>query len=82
MMTHFITIDELEREISYLREQNQKLIKELAQVVEENSDLREERATERQRLREILERGEREKCQNRSDWRGQHGDEDDQLCLN
>lgn len=47
IMAYFITIDELEQEIMYLREQNQKLLKELSRVVEENSDLREERATER-----------------------------------
>lgn len=41
-MTHFLNIEDLEREILYLQEQNRKLIQELSQVVKENHRLREE----------------------------------------
>lgn len=83
-MAHSITIDELEQEILYLREQNQKLLKELSRVVEENSDLREERATERKRLKEILEGPEVAygPNQNQREGRRPHGEEDDHFCLN
>lgn len=81
-MTHFVTIDELEKEISYLREQNQKLIKELAQVVEENSDLREERAREHRRLKDILEDPAAEEKSARGEAQRQNGGESDQFCLN
>jgi regulator of replication initiation timing len=47
-MAHLFNIDELEQEISYLREQNQKLIKELSRTVQENIALREELSFERQ----------------------------------
>ena len=82
-MTHFITIDELEKEIVYLREQNQKLINELSQVVEENYGFREELALERRRLDQILvEAGEKdpnENSPNRKIGRGRGGD---LFCLN
>lgn len=41
-MVNFLNIEQLEREILYLQEQNRKLIKELSQVVKENHRLREE----------------------------------------
>ncbi|MDR4493476.1 MAG: hypothetical protein AB7P17_00315 [Nitrospirales bacterium] len=41
-MTHFLNFEELEKEILYLQEQNQKLIQELSEVVKENHRLREE----------------------------------------
>lgn len=40
-MSTLITIDELEHEVLYLREQNQKILRELSKVIEENSVLRE-----------------------------------------
>lgn len=46
-MSHMFTVDELEKEILYLREQNQKLIKELSALVKENTALRDELALER-----------------------------------
>lgn len=39
-MSTLITIDELEREVLYLREQNQKILRELSTVIEDNSVLR------------------------------------------
>ncbi len=81
-MTHFVTIDELENEISYLREQNQKLIKELAQVVEENTDLREERVRERRRLQEILEGPATEEEGAGVESQGHNGGDNDHFCLN
>lgn len=83
-MPQSITIDELEQEILYLREQNQKLLKELSRVVEENSDLREERAKERKRLNEILEGPDVAygPNQNQMKCRKFHGEEDDHFCLN
>jgi regulator of replication initiation timing len=81
-MTHPFTIDELEREIIYLREQNQKLIKELSRVVEENRDLREEWATKRKRLKEVLEGPETEEGKNQADCRVHQGEECDLFCLN
>ena len=41
-MSTLLTMDELEREVLYLREQNQKILRELSRVVEENSGLLEE----------------------------------------
>jgi regulator of replication initiation timing len=81
-MTHFVTIDELEKEISYLREQNQKLIRELAQVVEENTDLREERVRERRRLQEILEGPATEEGRAGVESQRNNGGDNDQFCLN
>ena len=40
-MATTLTIDELEREILYLREQNKKILLELSTVIEENAALRE-----------------------------------------
>ena len=40
-MSTTLTIDELEREILYLRDQNQKILRELSRVIEENSAFRE-----------------------------------------
>ena len=40
-MATTLTIDELEREILYLREQNQKILQELSKCIEENAALRE-----------------------------------------
>jgi hypothetical protein len=40
-MSTLLTIDELEHEVWYLREQNQKTLRELSTVIEENSALRE-----------------------------------------
>ena len=42
-MSPLLTTDELEREILYLREQNQKILRELSKVIEENAALRETR---------------------------------------
>ncbi len=47
-MPPFFNVEELEQEIEYLREQNQKLIKELSRTVQENIALREELSFERQ----------------------------------
>lgn len=82
-MTHPITIDDLEKEIEYLREQNQKLIKELSQVVKENIGFREEIALERRRVPQIPgEVGEKdlnENNHNRQTGREKGGD---LFCLN
>jgi hypothetical protein len=40
-MPTVLTIDELEGEVLYLREQNQKILRELSTVIEENAVLRE-----------------------------------------
>lgn len=40
-MSTLLTIDDLEREVRYLREQNQKTLRELSTVIKENSALRE-----------------------------------------
>lgn len=81
-MTHFITIDELEKEIEYLREQNQKLIKELSQVVKENIGFREEIALERRRLHQIHgEVSEKDVNKNKHTQTG-GGKEGDLFCLN
>lgn len=40
-MSTLLTIDELECEVRYLRAQNQKTLRELSTVIEENSALRE-----------------------------------------
>jgi len=42
-MSPLLTTDELEHEILYLREQNQKILRELSIVIEENAALRETR---------------------------------------
>jgi len=84
MMTHFTTIDELEKEIGYLREQNQKLINELSRVVKENSGFREELAFERRRLHQILgeEAGEKYLDENSRNHKTGRGEGDDLFCLN
>jgi regulator of replication initiation timing len=78
-MTHFVTIDELEREIQYLREQNQKIIKELSQVVKENRVLREELALQRRGIYDILEDDGQEPLKKKD---GKSGEEGEELCLN
>ncbi len=78
-MTCFITLDELEKEIAYLREQNQKMIHELSQVVDENSVLREELAGERQRRRKAIE-GAGHEVPEKND--GPSGEKGDKFCLN
>jgi hypothetical protein len=40
-MSTALTIDELEGEVLYLREQNQKILRELSTVINENAALRE-----------------------------------------
>jgi regulator of replication initiation timing len=78
-MTCFVTIDELEKEIAYLREQNQKIIRELSQVVKENRVLREELAVERQRIHKIHED---ESHKHYKKNVGQSREEGDEFCLN
>ena len=41
-MSSLLTVDELEREILYLREQNKKALSELSKVIGENAALREQ----------------------------------------
>lgn len=81
-MTHFITIDELEKEIVYLREQNQKLLRELSQVVKENTVLREELGLERRRLHKILDDAGKELWKKNKDNRLPGRGEEDPFCLN
>lgn len=40
IMSIFFTVDQLEQEVRYLREQNQKILRELSTVIEENSVLK------------------------------------------
>jgi len=44
-MATLLTIEELEREILYLREQNQKILRQLSKSIEENAALRETLST-------------------------------------
>jgi len=55
-MTYFSNIDECEKEVEYLREQNQKLINELSEVSKENALFREQLSSERNKLKKILDK--------------------------
>lgn len=55
-MTYFSNIDECEKEVEYLREQNQKLINELSEISKENAFFREQLSLERNRLKKILDK--------------------------
>lgn len=81
-MTHLFTIDELEKEIVYLREQNQKLIKELSQVVRENTEFREELALEGRQFHHKLTEAEQQDLYENSQHRQTEGGEGDFFCLN
>ena len=80
-MNHNLTIDELEKEIHYLREQNQKLIKELSETVKENSLLHEELALGHGQSEPFPKDSKKEKRGNRSDKSPQGGEKGGISCL-
>ncbi|MGE0478415.1 MAG: hypothetical protein AB7P32_16770 [Nitrospirales bacterium] len=80
-MTHFLNIEELEKEILYLQEQNQKLIQELSQVVKENHRLREELFRQKHPYPEQLEDTERKDRTLPKEYMSK-SQEDEGFCLN